>query len=374
VIYRRLVRPLFFRIDAERAHHLAFGGLRLAMAVPGVGVATKALLAPRDPSLAIDALGLRFSNPIGLAAGFDKDAVGHHALARLGFAHVEVGTLTAHAQPGNARPRLFRLSADRALINRMGFNNGGSAGAADRLSAPHDFVLGVNIGKSKKTPEAEAAEDYAISAARVARHADYLVVNVSSPNTPGLRNLQAVEKLRPVLAAVRDAASRTCETAPPILVKIAPDLSDDDVDAVADLALELELAGIVATNTTIGRRDLRTSEQAVAACGAGGLSGAPLKARSLEVLVRLRRRVGDRLVLVAAGGVETAEDAYARIRGGASLVQVYTGFIYGGPLFVSRLARGVAKLAKRDGFTRVQDAVGADVPVAPTTKDVSLLN
>ncbi|MEZ4340215.1 MAG: quinone-dependent dihydroorotate dehydrogenase [Sandaracinaceae bacterium] len=361
MIYRHLVRPLFFRLDAERAHHLAFGGLRAAMAVPGVGPLTEALVAPRDPALAIDAFGVTFPTPIGLAAGFDKDAVGHHALARLGFGHVEVGTLTALAQPGNDRPRLFRLSADRALINRMGFNNGGSAAAAPRLAAPRRFPLGVNIGKSKVTPEDEAATDYATSARRVAPHADYLVVNVSSPNTPGLRNLQAVEKLRPILAAVRDAAEEACLGAPPPLsVKIAPDLSDEDVDAVGDLALELGLAGIVATNTTISRAGLRTPPAVVEACGAGGLSGAPLKARSLEVLRRLRRRVGDRLVLIAAGGVEDADDAWARIRAGASLVQIYTGFIYGGPLLPRRLARGLLDRARAEGFARVADAIGAD--------------
>ncbi len=374
MIYRKLVRPVFFRIDAERAHHLAFGGLRAAMAVPGVGRAAEALLKPRDPSLAIDALGLRFDNPIGLAAGFDKDAVGHHALSRLGFGHVEVGTLTAHPQPGNARPRLFRLPEDRALINRMGFNNGGSEAAAERLRAPRRFVLGVNIGKSKRTPEAEAAQDYATSAARLAPHADYLVVNVSSPNTPGLRNLQAVEKLRPVLTAVREATERVCAQPPPLLVKIAPDLSDEDVDAVADLALGIGLSGIVATNTTIARAGLRSSDRVVQACGAGGLSGAPLRRRSLEVLVRLRRRLGERLVLIAAGGVEDADDAWARIRSGASLVQVYTGFIYGGPLFVSRLARGVSERAERDGFTRVQDAIGVDVDSNSPGRRVSPLN
>ena len=361
MLYQTFVRPLMFRLDAERAHHLAFSGLRAAMRFPAVGPLTEAGLRPTDPALSVDALGLRFTNPIGLAAGFDKDAIGHHALARLGFAHIEVGTLTAHPQPGNPRPRLFRLQQDRALINRMGFNNGGSADAAKRLATPRSFPLGVNIGKSKRTPEADAASDYAVSARRVAAHADYLVVNVSSPNTPGLRDLQAVSKLRPILAAVQDGGEATCEAAPPLLVKIAPDLSDEDVDAVAELALDAGLAGIVATNTTIARAGLRSSAEEIAACGAGGLSGAPLKARALEVLQRLRRKVGSRLVLIAAGGVEDADDAWARIRSGASLVQVYSGFIYGGPLFVRRLCLGLLARARRDGFARVQDAVGVDI-------------
>lgn len=365
MLYRHLARPLLFRIDAEKAHHLAFGGLRLAMAVPGAGALTEALLRPRDPVLETDVFDVRFANPVGLAAGFDKDARGHHALARLGFGHVEVGTLTAHAQPGNPRPRLFRLPADRALINRMGFNNGGSLEAASRLAAARSFPVGINIGKSKKTPESEAADDYATSTRRVAPHADYLVVNVSSPNTPGLRDLQAVEKLRPILTAVQGASAEVCERPPPLLVKIAPDLSDDDVDAVADLALELRLDGIVATNTTISRADLSTPAGEVERCGAGGLSGAPLRRRALEVLARLRRRLGRRLVLIAAGGIEDADDAWERMRSGASLVQVYTGFIYGGPLFVRRLALGIAARARRDGFTRAQDAVGVDVDEPP---------
>jgi len=359
MLYRALIRPLFFCVPPEAAHHLAFGALRAAMSVPGIGALTEALIAPRDPMLEVRALGLTFPSPVGLAAGFDKDAVGFDALARLGFGFIEVGTLTAHAQPGNEKPRMFRLPRDRAIINRMGFNNGGSAAAAPRLARAHRVPIGVNIGKSKITPEEEAAGDYVASASRLAPHADYLVVNVSSPNTPGLRNLQAVEKLRPILSATREAASRSTRP-PPLLVKIAPDLSDEDVDAVAELALELGLDGIVATNTTIGRTGLATSEDAVRACGAGGLSGAPLKARALEVLRRLYRRCDGRLVLIAAGGIEDADDAWARILAGATLVQIYTGFIYGGPLAPSHIARGLAERARAAGYASVADAVGAE--------------
>ena len=365
MIYRHLVRPLFFLLPAETAHHLAFGGLRFAMAVPPIGALTQALVAPRDASLETRALGLRFPTPVGLAAGFDKDAIGFDALSRLGFGHVEVGTLTALGQPGNERPRMFRLSADRALINRMGFNNRGSEDAVARLAVPRRIPLGVNIGKSKVTPEEKAHEDYATSARRVAPHADYLVVNVSSPNTPGLRDLQAVEKLRPILAAVRDAAAEVCDAPPPLLVKIAPDLSDEDVDAVADLALDLDLAGIVATNTTLSRAGLKTPSATVEAIGRGGLSGAPLKARALDVLKQLRRRVGPRLVLIAAGGIENADDAWERIVNGASIVQVYTGFIYGGPLSPRRIALGLAERARAAGFDRVQDAVGTAIDPTP---------
>jgi dihydroorotate dehydrogenase len=360
MIYRAL-KPLLFLLPPEAAHHFAFGALRAAASFAPLERAMRSIAAPRDPALEVGALGVRFSSPVGLAAGFDKDAIGFDALGSIGFAFVEVGTLTARAQAGNPKPRMFRLSADRALVNRMGFNNRGAADAVERLAAKRGAVrLGVNIGKSKATAEENAKDDYAESAALLAPYADYLVVNVSSPNTPGLRNLQSVDKLRPILSAVRDAASRDGEC-PPLLVKIAPDLSDEDVDAVADLALDLGLDGIVATNTTLSRAGLRTKEARVSAIGAGGLSGAPLKARALEVLARLRRRVGDRTLLIASGGIEDADDAWERIVHGATLVQLYTGFIYGGPLTAKTIALGLAERAHAKGFARVQDAVGSKV-------------
>jgi dihydroorotate dehydrogenase len=324
--------------------------LRLVLAIPGVRALVRSLLGPRDPALRVRALGLDFASPIGLAAGFDKDARGPEALGALGFGSIEVGTLTGQPQPGNPKPRLFRLPADRALVNRMGFNNGGSERAARRLGrAPsrRRIITGVNIGKTKVVPEERAIDDYVTSARALAPVADYMVVNVSSPNTPGLRDLQAVDKLRPLLAAVRAALDGArAERRVPLLVKIAPDLADEDVDRVADLALELGLDGIIATNTTISRAGLRTPADAVTAIGAGGLSGAPLKERATAVLRRLKARAGDRVVLIAAGGIETAEDAWERLRAGATLVQVYTGFVYGGPLFVWRLNRGLARLAR----------------------------
>lgn len=358
MIYRALLRPILFTLPPELVHHLAFGGLRFAMAIPGARQIAARVLVPRDPALEIEVLGSTFRSPVGLAAGFDKDAIGIDALGRLGFGFVEVGTLTAHPQPGNPKPRMFRLSEDRALINRLGFNNRGSADAAPRLARQRSILAGVNLGKSKITPAEDAAEDYATSASRLAPHADYLVVNVSSPNTPGLRDLQSVERLRPILLAVREAAARATPVPPPLLVKIAPDLSDEDVDAVADLALELGLDGIVATNTTIARDGLRTSEARVKACGAGGLSGAPLKKRALEVLKRLRKRTAGRLVLIAVGGIEDADDAWERILAGASLVQIYTGFIYGGPFTPKEIALGLAERARKAGYAKVSDAIG----------------
>lgn len=269
---------------------------------------------------------------------------------------MEVGTVTPVAQPGNPRPRVFRLPRDRALVNRLGFNSAGVASVRARLAArpAEDAVVGVNVGKNKATPEDRAAEDYAVAARGLAPFAAYVAVNVSSPNTPGLRDLQAVARLRPLLEAVRAATDR------PVLVKIAPDLSDEDVDAIADLALELGLDGIIATNTTIRRDGLCTPQAGVEAAGAGGLSGAPLRARSLEVLRRLRARAGGRLVLVAAGGIADAEDAWARIAAGATLVQLYTGFVYGGPGTPATVARGLARRARAEGFARVQDAVGTE--------------
>ncbi|KUP96040.1 quinone-dependent dihydroorotate dehydrogenase [Thermobifida cellulosilytica] len=369
MLYQFLFHALLRRIDAERAHRVSFASLRALSAVPGTARLMGRLLGPREPELRVRVLGREFSGPLGLAAGFDKNARGVVGLTALGFSHVEIGTVTARPQPGNPRPRLFRLVADRAVVNRMGFNNDGSEAVSRRLRAQRarrarDLVIGVNIGKTKVVPDEEAVADYVTSARRFADLADYLVVNVSSPNTPGLRDLQAAERLRPLLEAVRRTLDEAGRPDLPLLVKIAPDLADEDVDAVADLAVELGLHGIIATNTTISREGLSTDPAQVAAVGAGGLSGAPLKERSLEVLRRLRARVGDRLVLVAVGGIETPQDAWKRIRAGASLVQGYTGLIYGGPLWPRRIHRGLAELARREGYASIADAVGADVDPA----------
>jgi dihydroorotate dehydrogenase len=347
-MYRLLYRIVLRRVPAEAAHLAAFALIRVfgrVARVPGAAWLLRRWLGPHDPVLRVRALGLEFPGPLGLAAGFDKDARGTRGLAALGFGFVEVGTVTARAQPGNPRPRMFRLTADRALVNRMGFNNAGAAAAAARLRhARGGPIVGVNIGKTRATPDEEAAADYAASARAVAAVADYVVVNVSSPNTPGLRDLQAADRLRPVLVAVRTALDAAVPgRRVPLLVKIAPDLADADVDAVADLALELGLDGIIATNTTVSRDGLASPAAEVAAAGAGGLSGPPLRARALEVLTRLHARAGDRLVLIAAGGIETPDDAWERLRAGATLVQAYTGFVYGGPLWPRRMHAGLAR-------------------------------
>jgi dihydroorotate dehydrogenase len=314
--------------------------LRVLFAIPLVGPLLARVLRPCVP---VNVMGLSFAGPLGLAAGFDKDARGIDALLGLGFGFVEVGTLTPRAQPGNERPRMFRLPRDRALVNRLGFNNGGVTEAIPRLRRPRRGIVGVNIGKNKLTPEDQAVDDYVAAARAAAPVADYLVVNVSSPNTPGLRALQATDALRPILSAVRAALD---ESSParrvPLLCKLAPDLDDADLDAVCDLALELGLDGLVATNTTIARTSLTTPAAEVEALGQGGVSGAPLKARALAVIARLRARAGDRLVLVSVGGIEDADDARARLDAGADLLQLYTGFIYGGPLTPYRIQRSLA--------------------------------
>jgi dihydroorotate dehydrogenase len=343
-VYQAVYRVALRRLPPEAAHAAGFWLIRAAAAVPGAAWVLRRFLAPRDPALRVRALGLDFPGPLGLAAGFDKDGHGVAGLAALGFGFVEVGTVTARAQPGNFKPRMFRFPAERALVNRMGFNNAGAAALAARLRAlrgPRP-VIGINIGKTKVVADDEAIADYVTSARLVADVADYVVVNVSSPNTPGLRDLQAADKLQPLLLAVRSALD---EASPrrrvPLLVKIAPDLADPDIDAIADLALGLGLDGIIATNTTIGREGLHDTA-AVADAGPGGMSGAPLGARALEVLRRLHDRTGDRLVLIAAGGIENADDAQERLAAGASLLQAYTAFIYEGPLWPHRVQAALA--------------------------------
>ena len=346
------MRRAFFMVPAERIHTVVFAGLRGATGVRPARRVLKRRLAPHDPILASTVFGVRFPGPLGLAAGFDKDGLGVNAWGALGFGYAEVGTVTAAPQPGNPAPRLFRLPADRALLNRMGFNNHGAGALAARLARRStDVPIGVNIGKTKTTPPEDAVEDYRASARLLGPLSSYLVVNVSSPNTPGLRDLQAVEQLRPILAAVR------AETTAPVLVKIAPDLADDDLDAVADLSVELGLAGIVATNTTVSRDGLATA--GVADLGAGGISGPPVARRALEVLPRLYARVGDRRVLISVGGIETADDAWERITAGATLLQGYTGFIYGGGLWARDIHDGLAQRLRDGGFGSLTEAIGS---------------
>lgn len=354
-IYPMVFRIAFSGMDAEKAHTIGSTLIRMVDRTP-VGWVLRRRCAPHE-SLATTAFGVDFPSPFGLAAGFDKAGTGVLALTALGFGHVEIGTITGRAQPGNPRPRLFRLVEDRAVINRMGFNNDGAAQVAPRLRSARRTlerrygpgkrpIVGANIGKTKAVDIADAVEDYLESARQLAPVADYLVVNVSSPNTPGLRLLQGVDQLRPLLEAVRRTADEAADRHVPLLVKIAPDLLDTDIDDLGALALELGLDGVVATNTTITRGNLRTDPDTVIARGVGGLSGAPLRARSLEVLVRLRAAVGPELAIIGVGGIESAEDVVERLEAGATLVQGYTGFLYEGPLWAQRINRSLAARAR----------------------------
>jgi dihydroorotate dehydrogenase len=340
-MYRALFTHVLSRIDPERAHHLAFMVIR-SMPALGIGRVVRRLTRPA-PGLGVHTLGLHFDSPFGVAAGFDKEGIAIRGLGQLGFGHVEVGTITAHPQPGNDRPRLFRLIPDRAVINRMGFNNTGAAAAAPRIARVaarrNRPIIGVNIGKSRIVDVDNAIDDYLVSTRLLAPAADYLAVNVSSPNTPGLRGLQELEKLEPLLSSVRDAAGDT-----PVLVKIAPDLTDEQVELIAQLAVGLRLSGIIATNTTLSREGLRTRPEVIEAAGAGGLSGAPLAARSLAVLRKIRAVVPADFCVISVGGVETGADVAARLEAGATLVQGYTAFIYRGPLWARAVNRELAGL------------------------------
>lgn len=338
MFYNLIFRLVFARLDPEFVHHAVVFGLRVASVLR----LTKLGRLKKHETRTVEAMGLKFDGAFGLAAGFDKNAIMIRPMGDLGFSHVEIGTVTAKPQPGNEKPRLFRLIEDRALINRMGFNNEGADAIAQRLGNLRERkisqlpIIGVNIGKSKVTPVEEAASDYAYSAKMLSPYADYLAVNVSSPNTPGLRSLQEVAALRPILKAVLAEANGK-----PVLVKIAPDLIDQDIIEVAKLATELGLAGIIATNTTISRENLKTAKSKIDGMGAGGLSGAPLKSRSLEVLKVLKAVIGEGQIIISVGGIETATEARERLAAGATLVQGYTGFIFDGPFWARKINRGI---------------------------------
>jgi dihydroorotate dehydrogenase len=311
-----------------------------------------------NPGLTIKKFGLTFSNPIGLAAGFDKNGIALRPLAALGFGFIEAGTVTYHPQPGNPRPRLFRLSEDQALINRAGFNNEGAAAFVRRVEQHRpDCVLGVSIGKSKITPLENAVEDYLASFELVYKVADYVAVNVSSPNTPQLRDLQQSQQLEALLSALQ-ARRRELQKPVPLLVKLSPDLERRDLEMIVDVIERLQIDGIIATNTTISRDHLRTDAGRVAACGEGGLSGLPLKDRSTRMIAELYELTGGRIPLIGVGGIFTAEDAWEKIAAGASLVQLYTGFIYHGPGIAQEINEGLAEILAREGFANVEAAVG----------------
>jgi dihydroorotate dehydrogenase len=370
MVYEKFAKPLLFRLSAETAHHLVVGGMKVFGKTPGGAQLLRGMygVAPA-PELAVDLFGIHFPNPIGLAAGLDKNAAAARAFCSLGFGFIETGTITPRPQPGNDRPRLFRLPADEALINRMGFNNIGIEGMADNLrrAGAQPIPLAINIGKNKTTPNESAEEDYRACIRGLYSYGDFFVVNISSPNTPGLRNLQHGEELRRLLAAVteemeqqrREADSRHAATAPakPVLVKIAPDLSEADLeDTIAALAANPGIAGVIATNTTIDRPSLSGPY----AGETGGLSGKPLKTRATETIRRICRLTSGQLPIIGCGGVASAADAYEKIKAGASLIEVYTALIYQGPGINRKLNKGLSELLRKDGFTHISQAVGCE--------------
>ncbi len=363
MLWRSVIRPLLFCLPAELAHELSMKGFGAALSFPGVARCVQSRYQVLDQRLQTRLFGIDFQNPVGLAAGFDKNGVWFEALRRLGFGCVEIGTLTAREQPGNSKPRLFRLPDDRALINRLGFNNRGSAWAAKRLARKSiSHPLGINIGKSRVTELADAAIDYRQSFERLFPFASYFTINVSSPNTPGLRDLQNRGDLTKIIGELQQANRQLAADlglpTRPILLKIAPDLTDQQLDEIADLGRESRLDGMIATNTTVSRAGLQTGSQTIERIGAGGLSGGPLTQRSREVVARLFAKLGQQIPIIGCGGILNGENAWQMINAGASLVQVYTGFIYGGPGFIRDVNRYLLHRLEEAGLASISECVG----------------
>ncbi len=346
-MYKKIIRPIFFLFDPEKIHHFTFRLLGLLRWIPGMLWLNRRIFTVSAPELRRNVFGVTFENPVGLAAGFDKDARQVDALASYGFGFIEIGTVTPRPQPGNPRPRLFRLPQDKAVINRMGFNNGGVDAAARRLSSRKSpVIIGGNLGKNKDTPNERAVEDYLAGFERLFDHVDYFVINVSSPNTPNLRDLQEKEPLTRLLLAV-GRRNEQMPVSKPVLLKIAPDLTEGQLDDIIEILKETQLDGVIATNTTISRDGLKTPAAELDKIGNGGLSGRPVRDRSDEIITYLRERLGPDFPIIGVGGIMSPEDAWEKIRAGASLVQIYTGFIYEGPSFVRNINRYLAVQLKR---------------------------
>jgi dihydroorotate dehydrogenase len=341
-MYKHIIRPILFLIDAEKVHHLVFTLLKLTGAIPGARYILKFMFQFKHPKLPRKLFGLTFENPIGLAAGFDKNAKLIDELECLGFGFIEIGTVTPKAQSGNEKPRLFRLPEDQALINRMGFNNEGVLAAAERLKKRNSsIIIGGNIGKNKTTDNERAMEDYAFCFEALYPYVDYFVVNVSSPNTPGLRALQEKEPLRKLLNDIKKLSLAKAKPKP-VLLKIAPDLTKEQLEDVTEILLATNTDGVIATNTTISREQLKTDPKTVADFGSGGLSGKPLAERSTEVIRYLREKLGPHFPIIGVGGVMSSSDALEKLKAGADLIQLYTGFIYEGPSFIKAINKAVA--------------------------------
>lgn len=380
-LYEKLIRPAMFRLDAEKAHDLGIRSLRLGLSSDfAQRTAAGQFGSPEFEHL--ERFGLKFANPLGIAAGFDKNGMVVNQLASLGFGYVEVGTVTFRPQKGNDRPRLFRLPEDKALINRLGFNNDGAEVVAARLKKlRRRCVVGVNIGRNKYVPNDEAVENYLASFDLVHDVADYIAINISSPNTPNLRELQQGENLEELLKALQDRnrvlsarilspglsrqiaeavpPERATQNSKPLLVKIAPDLNENEIESIVDICLRHGIAGIIATNTTISRENTKTT--GVARLGAGGLSGKPITRRSNEVISSVFRYSKGKLPVIGVGGIFTADDAFAKIAAGASLLQAYTGFVYSGPAFARTVNEGLLNILKTKGFPDLNAGVGSSV-------------
>jgi dihydroorotate dehydrogenase len=346
-MYRFVIRPVLFLIAPEKVHHLVFNALKAFAYIPGFRFLLRLLFVYRHPELERKILGLTFPNPVGLAAGLDKDARLIDELDCFGFGFIEIGTLTPKAQPGNEKPRLFRLTKDQALINRMGFNNEGVQAAAARLKEKKSrAIVGGNIGKNKVTPNEQAFNDYVVCFEALYPVVDYFVINVSSPNTPGLRELQEKEPLRKLMNDVINLSKAEIKYKP-VLLKIAPDLTPSQLDDIIEILKETKADGVIATNTTISRENLKTEISHIQSIGSGGLSGAPLAQRSTEVIRYLRSKLGAGFPIIGVGGIMTPQDALDKIHAGADLVQIYTGFVYEGPGFISAINKKILAGSKR---------------------------
>ncbi|CAN5403970.1 quinone-dependent dihydroorotate dehydrogenase [soil metagenome] len=342
-MYKILLKPFFFLFDPEKIHHFVFATLKFLFKIPGIPSLFRGLFLVRDKRLETKVFGITFPNPVGLAAGFDKDAKLFDELGAIGFGFIEIGTVTPIAQPGNEKPRMFRLPADYALINRMGFNNEGATAAALRLKKRKtNVIIGGNIGKNKITPNENAGDDYEKCFEALYDVVDYFVVNVSSPNTPNLRDLQEKEPLTALLFRL-EKLNQSKPVQRPILLKIAPDLTDGQLDDIIDIVKQTHIAGVVATNTTISRTNLHASEEKLTSCGAGGLSGKPLTERATEVIRYLVQKSGNAFPVIGVGGIHSAEDALEKLEAGACLVQIYTGFIYEGPSIAKKINKAILK-------------------------------
>ncbi|MBI9035533.1 MAG: quinone-dependent dihydroorotate dehydrogenase [Bacteroidales bacterium] len=347
MLYRSIIRPLLFQLNPEAIHHIVNAGLKFVYAIPGVGAMSRAYFHINDKSLETEVFGLKFPNPVGFAAGFDKEGKLYNELHNLGFGHIEIGTFTPKGQSGNPQPRLFRLIEDHGLINRMGFNNSGATVAAERLkNRKPNCIVGGNIGKNTATPNSEAVADYVSCFETLFDYVDYFVVNVSCPNVTNLHELQDRDSLLEILTAIQEK-NNAKSNPKPVLLKVAPDLNDKQLDDTIEIVIKTKLAGVVATNTTITRDHLKTSQQKIESIGRGGMSGAPIKDKSTQVIRYIAKKSNKAFPIIGVGGIETPEDAMEKLDAGADLIQVYTGFIYSGPWLVRRINKAISKRNKK---------------------------